>query len=179
MSPTEKAADSLVFGKVYFASLDPVLATFCSFVTLAAGYLARPIGGVLFGHFGDRLGRKKVLVVTMLMMGGATVAVGLLPGVAQIGVAAPVLLVLLRVLQGLAVGGEWGGAATLALEHAPGGKRGFAASFAGSGAPAGALLATLAMSATTLLPQQQFLAWGMADPLPVQPGTDRPWPVDP
>ncbi|WP_208109055.1 MFS transporter [Enemella evansiae] len=157
-------AAALVFKSVYFAGLSPTLATFSAFATLATGYLARPLGGVIFGHFGDRLGRKKMLVLSMLMMGAGTVGIGLLPGVAQIGAAAPVLLLLLRILQGIAVGGEWGGAATLALEHAPGGRRGLAATFASSGAPAGALLATLVTSLFTMLPREQFLAWGWRVP---------------
>ncbi|OYO06783.1 MFS transporter [Enemella evansiae] len=157
-------AAALVFNKVFFAGMDPVVGTFASFMALATGYVARPLGGVIFGHFGDRIGRKKMLVLSMLLMGAATVALGLLPGSAQIGALAPILLVTLRVVQGIAVGGEWGGAATLALEHAPGGRRGLAATFASSGGPAGVLLATLVTSAFTLLPQQQFLAWGWRIP---------------
>jgi MFS family permease len=157
-------AAALVFNQVFFVGLDPVWATFASFGTLAAGYLARPLGGAIFGHFGDRLGRKKMLVLSMLMMGFATTAMGLLPTTAAIGMAAPVLLITLRVIQGIAVGGEWGGAMLIALEQAPGGKRGFAASFANMGAPAGATLATLAMSAATLLPDEQFLSWGWRIP---------------
>ncbi|MFD1213449.1 MFS transporter [Arthrobacter sp. GCM10027362] len=157
-------AAAVVFSQVFFADLPPALATFASFGTLAAGYVARPLGGVVFGHFGDRLGRKGVLVVSMLMMGIATTVIGLLPTAAQIGAAAPVLLVCLRIVQGLAVGGEWGGAMLIALEHAPGGKRGFAASFANLGAPAGSLLAAGALSLATLLPEDQFLAWGWRVP---------------
>jgi len=157
-------AAAVVFSQVFFANLSPALATFASFGTLAAGYVARPLGGVVFGHYGDRLGRKGVLVVSMLMMGLATTAIGLLPTAAQIGVAAPILLVCLRLIQGLAVGGEWGGAMLIALEHAPGGKRGFAASFANLGAPAGSLLAAGALSLATLLPEEQFFAWGWRIP---------------
>lgn len=157
-------AAAVVFNKVFFANLDAGWATFASFGTLAAGYAARPIGGAIFGHFGDRLGRKKMLILSMLMMGLATTAIGFLPTAAAIGVLAPALLVTLRVVQGVAVGGEWGGAMLIALEQAPSGKRGFAASFANMGAPAGAALSTLIMSAMTLLPKAEFLAWGWRVP---------------
>ncbi len=157
-------AAAVVFNKVFFVNLDAGWATFASFGTLAAGYAARPIGGAIFGHYGDRLGRKKMLILSMVMMGVATTAMGLLPTAATIGVLAPVLLITLRVIQGIAVGGEWGGAMLIALEQAPKGKRGFAASFANMGAPAGAALATLAMSAATLLPDEQFLSWGWRIP---------------
>ncbi|MEW2354576.1 MFS transporter [Spirillospora sp. NPDC029432] len=157
-------AAAIVFNKIFFTGMGPGLAAFASFGTLAAGYAARPLGGAIFGHFGDRLGRENVLVISMLTMGIATCVIGLLPTTAQIGAAAPVLLILLRVLQGLAVGGEWGGAMLIGLEHAPGGKRGFAASFANLGGPAGAVLATLAVSACTLLPDDRFLSWGWRIP---------------
>ncbi|MGZ0712346.1 MFS transporter (plasmid) [Coraliomargarita sp. W4R53] len=157
-------AASLVFNKVFFVNLDPALAIFASFATLAVGYLARPLGGIIFGHFGDRLGRKGVLVTSMLMMGIATTAIGLLPTVAQIGMVAPLILILLRIVQGLAVGGEWGGAMLMALEHAPKERRGFAASFANMGGPAGAVLATLAVSAVSMLPTDEFLSWGWRIP---------------
>ncbi|WP_102158758.1 MFS transporter [Zhihengliuella halotolerans] len=153
-------AASLVFNRVYFTDLEPTVAIFASFATLAVGYLARPIGGVVFGHFGDKLGRKGVLVTSMLMMGVATTLIGLLPTTAQIGMLAPVILIVLRLIQGLAVGGEWGGAMLMALEHAPKRRRGFAASFANMGGPAGAVLATLAVSAVSVLPEEQFLSWG-------------------
>lgn len=157
-------AAALVFNKVFFADAGPGFAAFASFGTLAAGYVSRPLGGAIFGHFGDRFGRKNVLVISMLTMGAATCVMGLLPGTAEIGVIAPVLLIVLRVVQGIAVGGEWGGAMLIALEHAPERKRGFAASFANMGAPAGAVLATLAVSAVTLLPDEDFLSWGWRIP---------------
>lgn len=157
-------AAALVFSHVFFANLPPVVATFASFATLATGYVARPLGGIIFGHFGDRVGRKGTLVVSMLMMGIATTLIGLLPSTEQIGVAAPILLIVLRIIQGIAVGGEWGGAMLIALEHAPGGKRGFAASFANLGAPAGAVMATAALGLATLLPHDQFMAWGWRIP---------------
>ncbi|GAA0195956.1 MFS transporter [Glutamicibacter creatinolyticus] len=153
-------AASLVFNKVFFVNLTPAVALFASFATLAVGYLARPLGGVVFGHFGDKVGRKGVLITSMVMMGGASTIIGLLPPTAQVGMVAPIALIFLRIVQGLAVGGEWGGAMLMALEHAPKEQRGFAASFANMGGPAGAVLATLAVSAVSLLPNEQFLSWG-------------------
>ncbi|MDA3644049.1 MHS family MFS transporter [Saccharopolyspora indica] len=157
-------AASLVFGELFFAGMPPAVGLFASFTTLAVGYVARPLGGAIFGHFGDRLGRKGVLIVSMVLMGAATTAIGALPTSAQIGVVAPTLLVALRLVQGLAVGGEWGGAMLVALEHAPAQRRGFAASFANMGGPAGAVLATLVVSAFSTLPDAQFLSWGWRVP---------------
>ena len=157
-------AASIVFNKVFFANQDPAVAIFASFATLAVGYIARPLGGIVFGHFGDRIGRKKMLVLSMMMMGLATMLIGLLPATAQIGVAAPTILVALRVIQGIAVGGEWGGAALMALEHAPKKQRGFATSFANAGGPAGALLATLVVSAVSAATGDNFLVWGWRVP---------------
>lgn len=157
-------AASIVFSQVYFVDLDPGLGLFLSFTILAVGYVARPIGGIVFGHFGDKIGRKGVLVTSMMLMGGTTVAIGLLPPTAMIGVAAPILLTVFRVIQGLAVGGEWGGAMLIALEHSPKKRRGFAASFANMGGPAGAVLATVVMSVFTLLPDEQFISWGWRIP---------------
>ena len=157
-------AASIVFSQVYFVDLDPGVGLFLSFTILAVGYVARPLGGILFGHFGDKIGRKGVLVTSMMLMGGTTVAIGLLPTTAAIGVAAPILLTVFRVIQGLAVGGEWGGAMLIALEHAPKKRRGFAASFANMGGPAGAVLATVVMSVFTLLPDEQFISWGWRIP---------------
>ncbi|WP_240792953.1 MFS transporter [Arthrobacter crystallopoietes] len=157
-------AASIVFNTVFFANLSPAFGLFASFATLAAGYLARPLGGIVFGHFGDRLGRKKMLVLSMLLMGASTVLIGLLPTTAVIGILAPVLLVTLRVIQGIAVGGEWGGAALMALESAPQKKRGLATSFATAGGPAGAVLATLVVSLTSALSGDAFLQWGWRIP---------------
>jgi MHS family shikimate/dehydroshikimate transporter-like MFS transporter len=157
-------AASLVFNKVFFANVPPAVGLFASFGTLAVGYAARPLGGAIFGHFGDRLGRKGCLIVSMVMMGLGTTAIGLLPGTAQIGLTAPVLLVALRLVQGIAVGGEWGGAMLVALEHSPAKRRGFAASFANMGGPAGAVMATLMVSAVSLMPKAQFLVWGWRVP---------------
>ncbi|SDQ52918.1 MFS transporter [Arthrobacter crystallopoietes] len=157
-------AASIVFNTVFFANLSPAFGLFASFATLAAGYLARPLGGIVFGHFGDKLGRKKMLVLSMLLMGASTVLIGLLPTTAVIGILAPVLLVTLRVIQGIAVGGEWGGAALMALESAPQKKRGLATSFATAGGPAGAVLATLVVSLTSALTGDAFLQWGWRIP---------------
>ncbi|GAB2477197.1 MFS transporter [Promicromonospora xylanilytica] len=158
------SASALVFAHVFFAGLSPSIATIASFGTLAAGYVARPLGGIVFGHFGDKLGRKGVLVTTMLLMGIATALIGLLPTYDQIGVAAPLMLVALRMVQGFAVGGEWGGAMLIALEHAPGGKRGLAASFANLGAPAGSILSAGILGLFTLMPREEFLSWGWRVP---------------
>ncbi|MCK8673124.1 MHS family MFS transporter [Rhodococcus sp. HM1] len=157
-------AASLVFGPLFFSNQGPAVALAASFATFAVGYLARPVGGIVFGQLGDRIGRKATLVTTMLMMGAASCAIGLLPTSAQIGAAAPILLVCLRIVQGLAVGGEWGGAALMALEHSPSNKRGFSASFANMGGPAGALIATLVFAAFSTLPREQFLDWGWRIP---------------
>ncbi|MGN5236582.1 MFS transporter [Rhodococcus sp. SJ-3] len=157
-------AASLVFGPLFFSNQGPAVALAASFATFAVGYLARPIGGIVFGQLGDRIGRKATLVTTMVMMGLASCLIGLLPTSAQIGALAPILLVLLRIVQGLAVGGEWGGAALMALEHSPKKKRGFSASFANMGGPAGALLATLVFAAFSALPRDEFLSWGWRIP---------------
>ncbi|MDI3330215.1 MAG: MFS transporter [Micrococcus sp.] len=159
------AASAVVFPAVFFTGLDPLTGTIAAYGTFAAGYLARPLGGAIFGHFGDRLGRKKMLVLSMLIMGVASTLIGLVPGAAQIGGWGAVILVLLRVLQGIAVGGEWGGAALMALEHSESGKRGFAASFTNAGAPTGAALGTFVLGTfSATLPQEQFLAWGWRVP---------------
>ncbi|MGF6772197.1 MFS family permease [Paraburkholderia sp. GAS199] len=153
-------AAALVFGELYFPSHDPFVSTMASFATFAVGFFARPLGGVIFGHLGDRIGRKKALMTTLMMMGVATVCVGLLPAYAKVGVLAPVLLVLLRVVQGVAVGGEWGGAVLMAGEHAPKGRRTFFASFAQLGSPAGLILSLIAFRAVTAMPHDDFIAYG-------------------
>ena len=157
-------AAAIVFPTVFFSGLDEFTAVLFSFGTFAAGYLARPLGGVIFGHYGDRLGRKKMLVVTMLVMGVASFLIGLVPSAAVIGGWAAVILVLLRIAQGIAVGGEWGGAALMAVEHSGGEKRGFAASFVNAGAPSGAVLGSVMLGLFSLLPQEQFLSWGWRVP---------------
>lgn len=158
-------AAALVFGKVFFpADMDPGVATLLSFATLWSGFIARPLGGIIFGHLGDRIGRKTTLVITLIMMGLATTGIGLLPTFAQIGIWAPVTLVCLRVIQGIAVGGEWGGAILIASESAPKGKGILYAAFAQQGSPTGNLLATLAFFALSSLPMPDFLQWGWRIP---------------
>lgn len=157
-------AAALVFPILFFPGTDPLTGTLASFGTLAVGYLARPLGGIVFGHFGDRLGRKRMLVITLVVMGAVSFAIGLLPTYAQIGVWAPVLLVTLRLIQGVAVGGEWAGAALMSMEHAKPNTRGFAASIVASGGPSGAVLATLVLTPFSLLPEEQFLGWGWRVP---------------
>ncbi|MGW3345825.1 MFS transporter [Nonomuraea rubra] len=157
-------ASALVFGKVFFSNLSPLAATVASLGTFATGYLARPLGGVIFGHFGDRLGRKRMLVLTMTLMGVASTLIGVLPTYDQIGTLAPVVLVLLRVAQGVAVGGEWGGAVLMSAEHATG-RRGLWASFTNAGAPFGMLLSTAALNGSAaMMDEQAFLSWGWRIP---------------
>ncbi len=122
-------AAALVFNKAFFPTIDPLAGTLAALGTYAVGFMARPLGGALFGHFGDRLGRKSMLVLTMFIMGLSTFCIGLLPTYASIGVFAPILLILLRIVQGIGLGGEWGGASLMVLEHAPSDKRGFYSSF--------------------------------------------------
>ncbi|MER6831545.1 MFS transporter [Streptosporangium sp. NPDC000563] len=157
-------ASAVVFSKIFFSSLDPLTATVASFGTFATGYLARPLGGVIFGHFGDRLGRKRMLVLTMTLMGVASFLIGVLPTYEQIGALAPVTLVLLRVLQGVAIGGEWGGAVLMSAEHASS-RRGLWASFTNAGAPFGMVLSTGVLSGTAaVVGEQAFLSWGWRVP---------------
>ncbi|MEG5262911.1 MFS transporter [Pseudomonas sp. JDS28PS106] len=153
-------AAALVFGALFFPSGDPLLSTLAAFGTFAVGFFARPLGGVIFGHIGDRIGRKKSLVVTLLMMGVVTVIIGLLPTYEQAGVWAPIALILLRVIQGVAVGGEWGGAVLLAGEHAPKGRSTFFASFAQWGSPAGLILSLVAFRAVSGLDEADLMSWG-------------------
>src|ERR671921_2998376 len=158
-------AAALVFGPLFFPGASEVAAVLASFSTAAVGFVARPVGGILFGHYGDRLGRKPTLVIALLTMGTATTLVGLMPTYATIGVAAPIILFVLRFLQGLAVGGQWGGAVLLATEYAPEDKRGLYGSFAQSGVPVGLLLGNtvfLLLSAT--LGEQAFAAWAWRIP---------------
>src|ERR1044072_328741 len=153
-------ASALVFNRLFFPNYDPMMGTLASFGTYAVGFAARPIGGIVCGHFGDRIGRKSMLILTLLIMGIATSLIGLLPTYNQIGVWAPVLLIVLRLAQGVAVGGEWGGAVLMAVEHAPKGKRGFYGSWPQIGVPAGLLLANLVYRPFLRLPEDGFLAWG-------------------
>ncbi|WP_433555867.1 MFS transporter [Pseudonocardia xinjiangensis] len=157
-------ASAVVFGKVFFSTLDPLTATVASFGTFAAGYLARPLGGILFGHFGDRIGRKKMLVTTMTLMGVVSFLIGALPTYGQIGIWAPIILVTLRILQGVAVGGEWGGAVLMSAEHATS-RRGLWASFTNAGAPCGMVLSTVALTASAAIAgEEAFLVWGWRVP---------------
>ncbi|MFC0106445.1 MFS transporter [Kibdelosporangium aridum] len=157
-------ASAVVFNKVFFANLDPLLATVASFGTFATGYLARPIGGILFGHFGDLLGRKRMLVLSMTLMGVASFLIGVLPTYAQVGGLAPVGLVVLRLVQGIAVGGEWGGSVLLSAEHATS-RRGLWAGFTNAGAPSGMVLSTAVLTGTSAaVGEQAFLDWGWRIP---------------
>ncbi len=155
---------ALVFGKLFFPSSSPAVSTIAAFGTLAAGYVARPLGGLVFGHFGDRLGRKSMLIITMVIMGIASFGIGILPTYEQIGVFAPILLVTLRVVQGIAVGGEWGGAALMVAEHSDARRRGFWTGLMQLGSPIGFLLSTLAVMLVTLLPDESFESWGWRIP---------------
>ena len=159
------SAASLVFGRLFFPALDGSTALLASFATLGVSFVARPIGGMVAGHLGDRFGRKSILVATLLLMGISTIGVGLLPGYASIGVAAPILLVVLRLLQGLSAGGEWGGAALMSVEHAPPGRRGYFGSFPQIGVPIGLLLANLVFfTVSAVTTDEQFAAWGWRIP---------------
>ncbi len=153
-------AAALIFDKQFFPTEDPFVSLMLSYLSLSLTFFIRPFGGVIFSHIGDRIGRKKTLVVTLSMMGGATVAIGLLPTYASVGMLAPALLILCRVVQGLAIGGEWGGALLLAYEYAPRSRRGFFGSVPQMGITVGMLLATLAFSAVSTLPDAAFTSWG-------------------
>ncbi|MGH6825007.1 MFS transporter [Methyloceanibacter sp.] len=158
-------AAALVFNEVFFPSFDPVTGTLAAFAFFSVGFIARPVGGAVFAHYGDKIGRKPMLVYSLLLMGAATVLMGLLPGYATIGIVAPVLLVTLRFAQGFGVGGEWGGAALMAVEHAPEHRRGFYGAWPQVGVPAGIVLGTgtyALLSAT--LSDEQFLDWGWRVP---------------
>ena len=159
------SAAALVFGALFFPEADPVNATLLAFGTYAVGFVARPLGGVVFGHFGDRVGRKKMLVVALMLMGVATFAIGLLPTYASIGVAAPILLLVCRLLQGFAVGGEWGGAVLMAAEHGDEARRGFWSSWPQAGVPLGNLLATGVLFVLAAFQSDaDFEAWGWRIP---------------
>ncbi|WP_028923358.1 MFS transporter [Pseudonocardia acaciae] len=158
-------AAALVFNKQFFPNVSPLMGTLLAFSTYGVGFVARPVGGVVFAHYGDRVGRKSMLVLTLLLMGGGTFCVGLLPGYASIGIAAPILLVALRIVQGIGLGGEWGAAALMAVEHAPPHRKGFYGSWPQTGVPAGMLVSNLAflvLSAT--MSDQAFQSWGWRVP---------------
>ncbi len=159
------SAAALVFNTAFFPAHDPLVGTLLAFATYAIGFLARPLGGLVFGHYGDRLGRKRLLVLSLLMMGAATFAMGLLPTYAAIGVAAPILLTLLRLIQGFALGGEWGGAVLIVSEHGGERHRGFWASWPQAGAPGGNLLATGVLAFLAAVQSDAaFLSWGWRIP---------------
>ncbi|MFJ9680452.1 MFS transporter [Streptomyces sp. NPDC101194] len=159
------SAAALVFNTLFFPSADPLVGTLIAFVTYAIGFAARPLGGVVFGHFGDKIGRKKLLVVSLLMMGGATFAMGLLPTYDNIGVWAPILLTVLRLVQGFALGGEWGGAVLIVSEHGGDKNRGFWASWPQAGAPGGNMLATGVLALLAAFQSEAaFQSWGWRVP---------------
>jgi metabolite-proton symporter len=157
-------AAALVFNRLFFPTFDPLTGTMAALATYSVGFFARPVGGIVFGHFGDRIGRKSMLVTTLMIMGLATFLIGVLPTYSQVGLAAPVLLVLLRFIQGFGVGGEWGGAVLMAVEHGHRGRRGLYASWVQAGVPAGLLLATAVFNLCSLLPEEMFLLWGWRVP---------------
>ncbi|WP_051791463.1 MFS transporter [Amycolatopsis jejuensis] len=157
-------AAALVLGKLFFPSHDPAAGTLAAFATFAAGFLLRPVGAIVFGHLGDRVGRKSILVLTLMLMGGATMLIGFLPSYATIGVWAPILLVVLRCVQGFALGGEWGGASLVSVEHAPKGRAAFFGAIPQLGSPAGLMLSSLMVLMFQGMPDSVFLAWGWRVP---------------
>jgi metabolite-proton symporter len=150
----------LALNKLFFPNFDPLVGTLLAYITFFVGFIARPIGGIVFGHYGDRIGRKAVLILTLLIMGVATFLIGCLPTYEQVGIWAPILLLVLRVAQGFGLGGEWGGAVLMAVEHSPAGKRGFYGSWPQIGVPAGLLLSSGVVYLLSYLPENQFFAWG-------------------
>jgi metabolite-proton symporter len=159
------SAAALVFNRLFFPEFDPLTGTLLAFTTYALGFVARPVGGIVFGHFGDRIGRKRLLMLSLILMGVATTLIGLLPTYGQIGAWAPLALVVLRLVQGFAVGGEWGGAVLLAAEHGDAARRGFWASWPQAGVPAGLVLASGVLAALAQLQSEaEFLAWGWRVP---------------
>ncbi|WP_175626443.1 MULTISPECIES: MFS transporter [Oxalobacteraceae] len=157
-------AAALVFNKLFFPNVSPVIGTLAALGTYAVGFFARPLGGAIFGHFGDRVGRKSMLLLTMFIMGIGTVLIGCLPTYEHIGIWAPVLLIILRFIQGVGLGGEWGGAALMVLEHAPKHRRGFYGSLVQVGFPLGLVLATGVFAIVSKLPEADFLSWGWRIP---------------
>ena len=171
---------ALVFDKLFFPDAEPVIATLASFATFGVGFLARPVGGAIFGHYGDKVGRKKMLVLALLIMGVATVLIGALPGYNSIGIAAPILLVVLRLIQGAALGGEWGGAVLMVTEYAPKGKRGFYGSWPQIGFAGGLALSTsIIWIMSSSLSDAAFESWGWRVPVLRQCAARRGRPVDP
>jgi len=159
------AAAALIFPTAFFGEATPSTALILSLLTFAAGFIARPIGGIIFGHYGDRVGRKKTLVMALILMGVSSTLIGLLPTYAMIGITAPILLTSLRFAQGLAIGGQWGGAMLLVTESAPSNQRGYYGAFAQAGAPVGVILANLAFITTSaLVSEESFYSWGWRIP---------------
>ena len=159
------ASAALIFPTVFFGETTPSTALILSLLTFAAGFIARPIGGIIFGHYGDKVGRKKTLVIALVLMGVSSTLIGLLPTYAMIGVAAPILLTILRFAQGLAIGGQWGGAMLLVTESAPANQRGYYGAFAQAGVPVGVILANLAFIVTSsMVSEESFFAWGWRIP---------------
>lgn len=157
-------AAALAFNKLFFPEFNPLTGTLLAFATFSVGFIARPVGGIVFGHYGDKIGRKKMLYLTLMIMGLATAFIGLLPTYNTIGIWAPVLLVAMRLAQGFGLGGEWGGAVLMAVEHAPANRRGFYGSWPQIGAYIGLLLSTLVFRAVSKLPEASFLSWGWRVP---------------
>jgi MHS family shikimate/dehydroshikimate transporter-like MFS transporter len=153
-------AAALVFNKLFFPSMAPLVGVIAAFGAFAMGAVARPLGGVIFGHFGDRVGRKSMLMITMFVMGGATFLIGLLPTYNDIGIWAPIALVALRIIQGLGLGGEWGGASVMVLEYSPKHRRGFYGSLVQNGYPIGVVISIVAFTLVSRLPEEQLLSWG-------------------
>ena len=154
------AAAALIFNKLFFPNLDPLTGVLAAFATYAVGFIGRPLGGIVFGHFGDKVGRKSMLMLTLILMGIPTILIGLLPTYETIGYWATVCLVILRFVQGMAMGGEWGGAVLMAVEHAPEGKKGFWGSLPQASAGAGLMLASIALALVSLLPESALFSWG-------------------
>lgn len=157
-------ASALIFNKLFFPKYDPIAGIMAAYTIYAIGFFARPLGGLIFGHFGDRVSRKKMLVITLIIMGCSTFIIGILPTYHSIGIYAPLSLLVLRFCQGLGVGGEWGGAILMSAEHSRQKERGFYASWPNAGAPVGLILSTTVFFIFSSLPEQQFLAWGWRIP---------------
>ncbi|MCU4377753.1 MFS transporter [Acinetobacter haemolyticus] len=158
------AAAALIFNKLFFPNLDPLTGVLAAFGTYAVGFIGRPLGGLVFGHFGDKIGRKSMLLLTLMLMGIPTVLIGLLPTYETIGYWAAICLVILRFIQGMAMGGEWGGAVLMAVEHAPEGKKGFWGSLPQASTGGGLMLASIALGLVSLLPEQALFSWGWRIP---------------
>jgi MFS transporter, MHS family, shikimate and dehydroshikimate transport protein len=157
-------AAALVFNTLFFPNIDPLAGTLASLTTFSVGFIARPVGGAIFGHFGDRIGRKVMLMITMVIMALGTFAIGCLPTYQEIGVWAPILLVMLRFIQGIAIGGEWGGASLMVIEHAPAGRRGLFGSLVQIGAPLGLFTSSGVFALVTMMPEADFKSWGWRIP---------------